>query len=379
MEFGLDKCAEANFKRGRLADSSNIELDVNTVIQELDQEGNYKYLGVSEGDGVQHSQMKEKIWKEYYRRIRMVLKSELNSANKLEAINTLVVPVATYSFNIIKWTLQELAKLDTKTRNFLTLYKIHHPKSDVDRLYFPRNKGGEGSYKSYQSPTIGLDKYFQETQDTLLHFVKDHDDRKSLYSFSRQSMKFSLELAVPAIPPAVDETNTTYALRTKAKDKHQGRQQLRSKWKSKALHGKYPQWVKQVDVDQDRTHRWLKAAGLKAETEGFIIKAQEQSLPTRWYQRNILWKPDVDPRCRLCGRFDETIDNLVSSCPELAKTEYIHRRKEFGTEVKERWYEHEPNTVTENDSVTILLDMPIHTDRTIAANRAGHCAKEQGG
>ena len=30
--------------------------------------------------------MKEKIRKEYYRRIRMVLNSELNSANKLEAI-----------------------------------------------------------------------------------------------------------------------------------------------------------------------------------------------------------------------------------------------------------------------------------------------------
>ena len=37
--------------------------------------------------------------------------------------------------------------------------------------------------------------------------------------------------------------------------------------------------------------------------------------------------------------------------------------------MKERWYEHEPKTVTENDSVTILWDMPIHTDRTIAANR----------
>ena len=43
--------------------------------------------------------------------------------------------------------------------------------------------------------------------------------------------------------------------------------------------------------------------------------------------------------------------------------------KEFGIEVKERWYEHEPKTVNENDSVTILWDMPIHTDRTIAANR----------
>ena len=38
-DFGLDKCANATFKRGRLADSSNIELDVNTIIQDLNQEG----------------------------------------------------------------------------------------------------------------------------------------------------------------------------------------------------------------------------------------------------------------------------------------------------------------------------------------------------
>ena len=130
----------------------------------------------------------------------MVLKLQLNSANKLEAINTLAVPVVTYSFSIINWTLQELAKLDTKTRNFLTMYKMHHPKSDVDRLYLLRNEGGGGLIQlelSYKSTTIGLDKY-----DTLLHFVKDHDDRMSLYSISRRSMKFSRELAVPAIPPA---------------------------------------------------------------------------------------------------------------------------------------------------------------------------------
>ena len=35
IEFGLDKCVKAIFKRGRLADSSNIELNVNTVIQEV--------------------------------------------------------------------------------------------------------------------------------------------------------------------------------------------------------------------------------------------------------------------------------------------------------------------------------------------------------
>ena len=191
-------------KKRRLADFSNIELDVNTTI-----------LGVSEGDGVQHSQMKEKIRKEYCRRIRMVLKSVLNSTNKLEAINTLAVPLVTYTFNIKNWTLQELAKLDTKTRKFLTMYKMHHPKSDVDRLFLPRTEGGRGLIQlelSYKSTTISLDKYLQETQDILLHFFKDHDDRKSLYSIRRQSMNFNRELEVPAIPPAEDEVNTTYAV-----------------------------------------------------------------------------------------------------------------------------------------------------------------------
>ena len=195
------------------------------------------------------------------------------------------------------------------------MYKMHHPKSDLYRLYLPRPEGGRGLIQlelSYESTTISLDKYFHETQDTLLHFVKDHDERKSLYSISRQSMKFSRELGVPAIPPAEDKANTTYVPRIKAKAKHQGRQQLRSKWESKALHGTYPQRVKQADVDQDKTQRWLKAAGLKAETKGFIIAAQDQSLSAHWY-----------PKCRLCGRFDETIDHLVSGCPELAKTEYI--------------------------------------------------------
>ena len=103
MEFGLGKCAKATFKHGRLTNTTDLELDVNTVIKELDQEGTYKYLGVSEGDGLQHSSMKEKIRKEYYRRVRMVLKSELNASSRITAINTLATPVVTYSFNSIKW------------------------------------------------------------------------------------------------------------------------------------------------------------------------------------------------------------------------------------------------------------------------------------
>ena len=117
MEFGLDKCAKATFKRGKLTETSDIQLDTDTCIKELEQENTYKYLGVDEGDGIQHAKMKEKVRKEYCRRVRMVVKTELNAANRFEAINTLAIPVVTYSFNIIDWKMSEIKRLDTKQEN----------------------------------------------------------------------------------------------------------------------------------------------------------------------------------------------------------------------------------------------------------------------
>ena len=43
-----------------------------------------------------------------------------------------------------------------------------------------------------------------------------------------------------------------------------------------------------ADVDQGNTHQWLRSAGLKAETEGFVMAAQDQSLFTRNYQYKII-------------------------------------------------------------------------------------------
>ena len=141
MEFGLEKSAKAAFKRGKLKETSDLQLDTDTCIRELEQEGVYKYLGINESDGKQHAAMKEKVRKEYYRRVRLVLKSELTpAANRFEAImiSTLTVAVVTYSFNIINWKMSELKRLDRKTRKLLTIRRMHHPKADVNRMYLPR-------------------------------------------------------------------------------------------------------------------------------------------------------------------------------------------------------------------------------------------------
>ena len=44
MEFGLDKCAKASFKRGKKVSAEGIPLNDNQVIQDLDQAETYKYL-----------------------------------------------------------------------------------------------------------------------------------------------------------------------------------------------------------------------------------------------------------------------------------------------------------------------------------------------
>ena len=57
-------------------------IDINRELQVLEQEKTYKYLGIQESEGIQHQQMKERLKQEYRRRLRMILKSELNARKK---------------------------------------------------------------------------------------------------------------------------------------------------------------------------------------------------------------------------------------------------------------------------------------------------------
>ena len=75
--------------------------------------------------------MKEKIRRDCYRRVRAILKTELKSANRIEAINTLAKSVVQYSFNTINWALQDLRRNDTKIRKLLTCYKMYHRKCEI--------------------------------------------------------------------------------------------------------------------------------------------------------------------------------------------------------------------------------------------------------
>jgi hypothetical protein len=69
----------------------------NKVIME---KKNYKYLGINQSNHIQHSIIKENLEKQFYLRIKSILKSKLNGNNLIKAVNTYAVPLLTYSFGV---------------------------------------------------------------------------------------------------------------------------------------------------------------------------------------------------------------------------------------------------------------------------------------
>lgn len=64
--------------------------------------------------------------------------------NEITAVNSLAVPVAMYSFEVIDWRRREEIKvMDRKNRKLLTVDDMLHPKSDVDRQYAKRKTVAE--------------------------------------------------------------------------------------------------------------------------------------------------------------------------------------------------------------------------------------------
>ena len=119
---------------------------------------------------------------------------------------------------------------------------------------------------------------------------------------------------------------------------------------------------------------------MERETECLIVAAQKQSVGTNLVKAKID-KSHRDSLCRVCRKVDESIDHIVSGCSKLAKKEYKRRHDNLGKivhwkfarkcnfEAGEKWYEHEPESVLENEDYEILRDFSIQTDHVIEAWR----------
>ena len=92
----------------------------------------------------------------------MILKCELNARNKITAIGALAVPLLGYCFCINNRRTEEIKTIDRKTRKMLTMYKMHHPRAEMDRLYKKRIEEGRGLVQieaAYKAEIINIAEY----------------------------------------------------------------------------------------------------------------------------------------------------------------------------------------------------------------------------
>ena len=128
MKFGIPKCAMLEMKRGKVVDGNGIDLPSGETIKALESNDGYKYLGIIQCDATKNTEMKEMLSKEYFRRIRKILKSSLNAGNTIQAINSRAVSIIRHGARIVDWRKAELQHMDRKTRKLLTICRSMHPK-----------------------------------------------------------------------------------------------------------------------------------------------------------------------------------------------------------------------------------------------------------
>ena len=349
MSFCTSKCAHLGLKRGKQYSSDVITLPGGGMIKSLDDGNGYKYLGVLESCDILHNNMKQQMRQEYFRRLRLVLRSQLNSRNKFRAVNAYCLPIIRYTAGLVKRNVDDLRSMDRKTRKVLKMHRGLHPRSDVDHLYISRKKGGRG-LKSVEDVVYeekcSLFHYLSKSQEPLLIAVRV----SSLISVSETKRDFIQHKQL--------ERFTCYS--------------------EKALHGYFVR-SRDRNFDEMASVFWLTKGDLSMETEGFLLAAQDQALRTRALQN--VFSPSFSPQCRLCNSQGETVEYLVSGCTQLAGTQYKTRHDsvakylhwllcgKYDIQRGHYGWRHSPCSVVVNNSVKLLWDFNIFVDHVISARR----------
>ena len=80
-----------------------------------------------------------------------------------------------YSAAFAGWSKSELQAIGRRTTKLFTIYGALHPKSDVDRLYIPRKKGGRGLISTQDCVELaikGLEVYVHGGEERLIQAAR---------------------------------------------------------------------------------------------------------------------------------------------------------------------------------------------------------------
>lgn len=347
MEFGLSKCAVLSVKKGQRLPTDGLVLPSGEMMKDVDEEG-YKYLGVLQKDSLMCTEMKTKVKSEYFRRLGLLLKSELYAGNVIQGINSWGIGIVRYTAGVLDWGQTELRAMDVKTRKTLTLHGAFHRNSDVDRLYLKRKDGGRGLISVLDCVRMeeeNLMVYATQSEEWMLQKVVQHGIVK--------------DGPVPVIPhkTRVEKERTERLF-------------------AKPLHGRFFNATK-TDANGNaiagtRSWEWVKSGYMTKSTEAYIFAAQEQALSTNSMRAKVYKEVGangeiVSALCRICKAKVETVAHIAGGCAPLMQGPGTKRHDRVGTRVhwelcrkygvacSARWYEHKPQVVSQNASGEVQI------------------------
>ena len=152
----------------------------------------------------------------------------------------------------------------------------------------------------------------------------------------------------------------------------------KERWKEKPMHGQFLRQT--IDTADDISSAWLIGGTLKRETESLITAAQDQCIRTNYFKARIDKSEENSLFC-MCGQKEETVMHIICECTKLAQKEYKRRHDLVGTAVHwelckqlefnhaDKWYEHKPESLLENEKSQLFWDFEVQADHHIEPRR----------
>ena len=83
-------------------------------------------------------EMEEKVKSKYIRRVKKLLRSQLNWRNVIAGMNAWAVVIIRYGAGVLDWAKEELKSIDIKTRKLMTINGSLHSRGNESKLYLAR-------------------------------------------------------------------------------------------------------------------------------------------------------------------------------------------------------------------------------------------------
>ena len=387
--YGVKKCAEVVFKRGKMVKSEGLQV-LEERMTSLDPEKNdfYKFLGCEQANGIDVKRVLDRVKDEMTKRLSRVLDTKLNDKNLIKAINAHVLPVAGYVMNVCKICETDLNELDMIVKRKLREKRWHGRLCSDERLYMHRNVGGRGLKslrEMYIETKTRVACYLILGENIWMNEVWNYERTKEHWSIKKE-----VEKAWAGIGKRLELKRDEVRLEG---EKVEGnwkvvKEKLKKCWKERMFEDRKEKLVakkmqgKGYNLFDENSHHWLKC-NIEPQKVSSIIEMQERMVETRAWKRarNIEIESDM---CRLCGKFKESVDHLLAGCEKLAGNEYLKRHnnalmvmavewaRDNGLVVEDaKWYEMSwsKGTVLEKEGKKLIWDFEFKARKKTSARR----------